>query len=83
VDVSVLASLLVYGYALVGMFRNAHGGQPVGFAWQASAAGGIAFCAWVIVASDASSLWLLLVLLALAVPAWLLGVARSAPPRPP
>jgi len=66
------------------MFRGAGGTQagdarPVGAAWQACAVGGIGFCGWVILASDASSLWLLLVLMALAVPAWLLGVAHSAP----
>jgi arginine:agmatine antiporter len=83
VDVSVLASLIVYSYALVGLLRRPAGTPPgaqrAGFAAQACALGGLAFCAWVIFASDANSLWLLLVLLALAVPAWALGVARSAP----
>jgi len=83
VDVSVLASLIVYSYALVGLLRRhantPPGAQRTGFAAQACALGGLAFCAWVIFASDASSLWLLLVLLAMAVPAWVLGVARSAP----
>jgi len=83
VDVSVLASLLVYSLALAGMFRRAGSPQRIGPAWQACAVGGIGFCGWVILASDASSLWLLLVLMALAVPAWLLGVARSAPLAPP
>jgi arginine:agmatine antiporter len=83
VDVSVLASLLVYGYAMVGLLRRVPGSAATGRQAQVLALAGIAFCGYVIIASGGDSLWWLLGLLALTVPVygfWVAGGRAAADP---
>jgi arginine:agmatine antiporter len=86
VDVSVLASMLVYAYAMVGMLRRVPGSAATGRPGHLLAVAGIAFCGYVIIASDGESLWWLLGLLALTVPVygfWMAGTrGRAAAAQP-
>jgi arginine:agmatine antiporter len=85
VDVSVLASLLVYSYAMVGLLRPRPGEAVIGRPAQCYALAGIGFCGYVIFASGGASLGWLLGLLALTVPVygfWMAG-RRARPVATP
>jgi arginine:agmatine antiporter len=81
VDMSVLLSMLVYGYALLALLRPAAGtAAEASKLYRACAVLGIGFCAYVILSSPGNLLLMLGVLLVLTLPiyaVWIRGAPRT------